>query len=187
VTSFVIDPRWKVQATEMWPELEAPYDAPALELVRKSEARLDGIMSELPDEPQYPTSVARLRDWIAKGLPKESEKFKDLCVFPPKLWNAFSAIQRRQWSDSIPPSRADAMKFKEVLMNMRYPPVTQDLFLKWVDQMMISSSLRRPRFLGEKTRLKDKPSILFPTRLYRTLKQKVKTDSSKSKSTGFKP
>jgi hypothetical protein len=84
-----------------------------------------------------------------------------------KFYNALFYIQEEYWSRSIPSMLSDTSGYADILFKIRSGARPEWKLLKWVKARSDTTLIHGPRYLGEVNKIKGKPSILFPTRLWR--------------------
>lgn len=90
-------------------------------------------------------------------------------TFAPKLYNVLFYIQEAAFKRSLPPLKSDMNRLSDTISKVKL--ISRDAFpdhviLKWVKDRM-EVTLQDPRYIGMKTPQRAKPSVLFPTRLWR--------------------
>lgn len=114
-----------------------------------------------------------LTKWMDDGLWKIA---KDLSPYSGikdfgKLYNLLFAVQLDLLEVSIPPLRSDLTKVSNLsdFVKSGREELDESKFLEWYKTRMEVEKIRRPTLLGERRALRDKPSILFATRLWRRM------------------
>jgi len=90
-------------------------------------------------------------------------------TFAPKLYNVLFYIQEAAFARSLPPLKKDMNRLSDTISSIK--TVSGDRFpdrlvLQWVKDRT-EVTLQDPRYIGMKTPMRAKPSLLFPTRLWR--------------------
>lgn len=155
--------------TEMWPDLPKSASSPMKALALKDEQRLDRLRADLPRRGVYSGS-RWMTKWMEKGLYDLSKGLlPGLAEFPGKFYDVLYFIQIDQWKDSVPASLRDMKAVGDVLFKIRTNTrlLPDHLVTKWVENFRLVGRLAVPRTLGQTVRLRERPSILAATRLWR--------------------
>lgn len=171
ITSFVIRPEWLVQTTEMWPATPISVAAPWVAWVQKESKRLERLQKDLPRRGTV-YSASWMMKWLDNLIDIPGQKLKLLKItFPTKAGNVLWAIQYSYWKRTVPLLFRDLNKYSDQLFKWKTGSDVPDWKLKeWVAARLQGSNISKPKTIGEKARLKDKPSILFPTRLWKSIR-----------------
>jgi hypothetical protein len=115
-------------------------------------------------------------DWLSTAL----YDIAKLSAYPGEkrsmLYNVLFKIQESYWNDSLPLLVEDIDQWQRLLTGMKYPGngLTDDTFKEWVGFRSTSNQIRSPIVLGMKIQQKATPTVLFPTRLHRTMNRTMK-------------
>jgi hypothetical protein len=146
----------------MWPELGESASSVFKTWVALDSPRLEKIKKLFPERGTYGGN-RQLMDWMENKLHAMSYSIGS-------FYNVLFWIQQEYWERSNPILKAELSEYRSSLFKWKTGTFVPDWkVLEWVEIRTKCSCVHGPRKIGEVTDSKVRPTILFPTRLHKSL------------------